>query len=309
MEILLNTPKLASCLFQVLSFSDGLYVIELSEPSEMDSDPGVEGLGHYSFGRQIGEGQCGYVRLGVHRITGIEVAIKTLSKAKFKEIDLPWPGREFGLMKYLDHPNIIQLYDHVTSGDTHFLVLELVQNGELLNYCFDHGPLDVDESMSFFRDIVCAIDYLHRVGIVHRDLKLENCLITSDNRIKVADFGLGHWYAEIGPLQTSCGSRDYAAPELFTARKYHGPPVDVWAMGVILYSMLTAEFPFEDVQGICNADWVLVPTFNVPESIKTILEGIFTVNPDLRLTVNQLRYAECLKLAGRQLHSDWRPIR
>merc|ERR1711991_973261 len=113
-------------------------------------------------------------------------------------------------MRYLNHPNIVHLYDYVSGDDVSYLVVELVEGGELLTYCCNKGPLDEDESRKFFRDILGAVDYLHRKGIVHRDLKLENCLLVEEDgqHLKIIDFGLASYYRQ-GYLKTSCGSADY----------------------------------------------------------------------------------------------------
>ena len=104
---------------------------------------------------------------------------------------------------------------------------------QLLTHCKQAGPLHEAKARLFFRDLVSAVDYLHRKGIVHHDLKLENCLLDERQYLKLIDFGLATSYLG-GSLKSACGSTVYAAPELFTAAEYQGPPVDVWAMGVIL---------------------------------------------------------------------------
>ena len=116
----------------------------------------------------------------------------------------------------------------------------------------DCRRLTEDRSRSLFRDLVSAVDYLHNKGIVHRDLKLENCLLDEEGRLKLIDFGLANYNR--GPLTTACGSPDYAAPELMSSSKtYLGPPVDVWAMGVMLFCMISGEFPFPDIPAILEA--------------------------------------------------------
>ena len=248
-----------------------------------------EEIGYYTVTGALGVGQCGMVRQGTHRTTGTQVAVKTLTKETFAEVGLAWPGKELELMKYLNHPNIVQLYDCVMSSDRLFLVMELVSGGELLSYCFDAGPLPEGTARTFFRDILGAVDYLHRKGIVHRDLKLENCLLDDSQHVKLIDFGLANFYLA-GTLRTSCGSADYAAPELFTSSMYYGPPVDVWAMGVMLFSMIAGEFPFDDIQATLDGDyrWPETPS----KSLVKFVSEVFELNPDLRLTVEQMRRNE-----------------
>jgi serine/threonine protein kinase len=257
-----------------------------------------EEIGYYTVTGALGVGQCGMVRKGTHRTTGTQVAVKTLAKDTFAEVGLAWPGKEPELMKYLHHPNIVQLYDSVMSRNRLYLVMELVNGGELLSYCFDTGPLPEVKARQFFRDILAAVDYLHRKGIVHRDLKLENCLLDTGNlgaldssstRVKIIDFGLANFYLS-GTLKTSCGSADYAAPELFTSSVYYGPPVDVWAMGVMLYSMVAGEFPFDDIQATLDGEyvWPIRPS----KQLENMIGDLFELNPDLRLTMDQIRRHE-----------------
>ncbi len=148
------------------------------------------------------------------------------------------------------------------------------------------GPLPEKESSSFFRDIVDAVEYIHSRGVVHRDLKLENCILEG-SRVKIIDFGLGNWYLR-EPLKTSCGSPNYAAPELFLSRKYAGPPVDVWAIGVILFGMATGEFPFDEIQSTVDGsyDW---PDDEASPQLEDLIKNIFVVNPDLRTTIAQIK--------------------
>ena len=251
-----------------------------------------EEVGYYTVTGALGVGQCGMVRRGTHKTTGVRVAVKTLAKETFLEAGMAWPARELELMRYLNHPNIVQLYDCVHAEDRMFLVLELVSGGELLSYCFDAGPLPEGMARTFFRDILAAVDYLHRKGIVHRDLKLENCLLDDTQHVKLIDFGLANFFRAGATLKTSCGSADYAAPELFSSSFYYGPPVDVWAMGVILFSMMAGEFPFENAQATLDVKfaWPQKGTYSL--QLQNLVEMVFLANPDLRLTVEQMRRHE-----------------
>jgi PAS domain S-box-containing protein len=307
---------------QVLSAHDELYVVSLKSceggrrapaPAEsgasaiaaavdMNAKGGVkqdkalveEEIGCYTVTAALGMGQCGIVRRGVHRTTGTQVAVKTLTRESFAELGLSFPGKEVDLMKYLHHPNIVQLYDYISSADRLYLIMELVSGGELLSYCFDSGPLPEVELRKYFRDILAAVDYLHRKGVVHRDLKLENCLIEdqfNQKRIKLIDFGLATFYLS-GALKTSCGSADYAAPELFTSTLYYGPPVDVWALGVLTYAAVCGRFPFENVRATMDGEYVWPEKPQVSNGLKNLLGMMFETNPDLRLTVEQIRRHE-----------------
>ena len=183
----------------------------------------AEEIGYYTVKGAVGVGQCGMVRIGRHRTTGVSVAVKTLQKKVFDDVGLSWPGQELLLMRYLNHPNIVKLFDCVSAdsdNETLYLIMEFASKGELLAFCFDKGPLPEATARKFFRDIVSAVDYLHRKGIISRDCKLENCVLDENENVKLIDFGLATLSHEV--LKTSCGSTDYAAPELFTCSQYYG---------------------------------------------------------------------------------------
>jgi serine/threonine protein kinase len=196
-------------------------------------------LNVYTLGKVLGTGMCGEVFQATHKQTGAQVAVKRLKEVHFEQAGLAFSDRELEIMRHLDHPNVVQLFDCIKKDGDIILVMELIKGGELFSYCIERGPLPESEARRLFVDIFSAVEYLHQQGVVHRDLKLENCLLLENGlNVKVIDFGLGNWFTEGDPLYTSCGSPNYAAPELFVARTYEGPPVDVWALGVIVYAMV-----------------------------------------------------------------------
>lgn len=103
-----------------------------------------------------------------------------------------------------------------------------------------------DLARRFFQQLISGLQFSHKLKIVHRDLKPENVLLDQDLNVKIADFGLSHEIEDGAFLKTSCGSPNYAAPEVIRAGLYTGPEIDVWSSGVILYVMLCGALPFED---------------------------------------------------------------
>lgn len=116
----------------------------------------------------------------------------------------------------------------------------------MLDYIISHGKLKEKQARKFSRQIASALDYCHRNSIVHRDLKIENILISKTGDIKIIDFGLSNLFAPRGALKTFCGSLYFAAPELLQARAYTGPEVDVWSFGIVLYVLVCGKVPFDD---------------------------------------------------------------
>src|SRR5690242_812484 len=126
------------------------------------------------------------------------------------------------------------------------MLFEFVNGGQMLDYIISHGKLREKQARKFARQIASALDYCHRNNIVHRDLKIENILISKTGDIKIIDFGLSNLFSPKGQLKTFCGSLYFAAPELLQARQYIGPEVDVWSFGIVLYVLVCGKVPFDD---------------------------------------------------------------
>ena len=251
-------------------------------------------VGPYIVQRVIGGGTTGKVKLGYHKETGDQVAIKIISKSAFDEK----PNlqvkvrREIALMKVVKHPNILSLVDVFESSRHLYIVVEYAQRGELFDFIVERGNLVEDVAIDFFRQIVLAIEYLHSHGICHRDLKPENILLDRNNRIKVADFGFARWVRS-SIAETSCGSPHYAAPEVIRGVPYDGKQADIWSMGVILYALLAGYLPFDDpsvrvlLHKVKKGAFEMPPDF--PADIADMIRRMITVDPTKRITIDQLK--------------------
>lgn len=202
-------------------------------------------VGRYKLLRTLGRGNFAKVKLAEHVTTHKEVAVKVIDKTVLNEACLKKLHREVEVMKMLDHPNIIKLYEVIESERRIYLVIEFAQNGELFEYLVKCGRFKEKDARLKFRQIISAVQYCHSKNVVHRDLKAENLLLDAQYNIKIADFGFSNFYAPHKKLDTFCGSPPYAAPELFRGQKYAGPEVDVWSLGVILYTLVSASLPFD----------------------------------------------------------------
>ncbi len=178
-------------------------------------------LGWYEITKSLGSGYFGTVKMATHRLTQLNVAVKTLKRAQYKEAGMVYPPREIELIRKLNHPNICRLFDTIHTSDAIFMITEVVPGGELFDYVAQKDHLSEDEARLILRQLVAATDYMHRMGIAHRDLKMENILLAADGSVKVIDLGLGNFYDQTGQrlLNTFCGSADYAAPELWRGQK------------------------------------------------------------------------------------------
>lgn len=200
----------------------------------------------YEFLETLGRGTYGKVKKAVEKGTGSTVAIKLIQKEKITDdLDRVHLQREIEIMSSLKHPNIIQIYEVFENKDKIIIVMEYASVGELYDYVNDRLRITENEARSFFRQIVSAVHYCHKNGVVHRDLKLENILLDEHRRVKLADFGLSTLYKKGLMLSTYCGSPLYASPEVVNALPYQGPEVDCWALGVLLYALVYGSMPFD----------------------------------------------------------------
>ncbi|KAF7251020.1 Hormonally up-regulated neu tumor-associated kinase [Varanus komodoensis] len=176
------------------------------------------------------------------------VAVKVIDKKRAKKDTYVTKNlrREGQIQQMIRHPNIAQLLDILETENSYYLVMELCPGGNLMHKIYEKKRLEEHEARKYIRQLILAVEHLHRAGVVHRDLKIENLLLDEDNNIKLIDFGLSNCTSILGysdPFSTQCGSPAYAAPELL-ARKKYGPKIDVWSIGVNMYAMLTGTLPF-----------------------------------------------------------------
>jgi len=146
----------------------------------------------------------------------------------------------------LHHPYICGMREMIVHQHHYYMVFEYVNGGQMLDYIISHGRLRERVARKFARQIGSALEYCHKNSVVHRDLKIENILISQTGNIKIIDFGLSNLYDPSNHLGTFCGSLYFAAPELLNAKVYTGPEVDVWSFGVVLYVLVCGKVPFDD---------------------------------------------------------------
>lgn len=178
------------------------------------------------------------------------------------------------------------------------MVLEYA-GGELFDYIVQNGRMKEAEAKRFFQQMICAVEYCHRHKIVHRDLKPENLLLDENLNVKIADFGLSNIMTDGNFLKTSCGSPNYAAPEVIGGKLYAGPEVDVWSCGVILYVLLAGRLPFDDdhipslFAKIAKGSYT-IPQWMAPGAVE-LIKKMLVVNPVQRVTIEEIRRDEWFK--------------
>ncbi|OAD00960.1 hypothetical protein MUCCIDRAFT_43377 [Mucor lusitanicus CBS 277.49] len=211
-------------------------------------------IGKFFLSKTLGKGSMGKVKLALNTETNEKASALTLNKPtpptkKERDVEISREIRtirEASIMLLLDHPFIARLDEMVLVDNFYYLFMEYVDGGQLLDYIISHGKLKERQARQFARQIASALDYCHRNSIVHRDLKVENILISRSGTIKIIDFGLSNVFSPQSHLSTFCGSLYFAAPELLDGRMYTGPEVDVWSFGVVLYVLVVGQVPFDD---------------------------------------------------------------
>ncbi len=274
-KVINNTAQLAA------QFND--FYLEITSPK-------ISQIGNYKIIKEIGEGAFGKAYLATHVLLNINVVLKC------GLIDDPNIVREIYYHKQLKHKNIVSLYEVIKTENHLWIALEYCQGGELYYYIYEKKRLELDECRNIFFQIVLGVKYVHSLNLSHRDLKLENILLADQKRtiVKLTDFG---FIREFNPqsrrfLSTICGTTVYMAPELLTGQKYSGFAIDIWSMGVILYTMLNGMLPFDDDDEMKIQHKVIntEPMFydHVPIDVNQLISKMLLKDPNQRPSLNEI---------------------
>jgi calcium/calmodulin-dependent protein kinase I len=248
----------------------------------------------------LGEGASAVVRKGIKKDNGETYAIKIIDKEQMGETEVENLYNELKIMSLIDHPNIVRVYEYYECHGVVFIVMELMQGGELFDRIVEYEHYTEKQAAEAFRPIVDAVRYCHSLGIVHRDLKPENLLYTTQDEnamIKVSDFGFAKFLIPKVQEQlfTACGTPSYVAPEIINSQGYD-IKVDCWSLGVILYVMLCGFPPFYADDNdtlfklIKESDFDFPSPYwdNVSDNAKDLIKNLLVVDSRKRLTTEEI---------------------
>ena len=273
--------KNISTLSELLKNDDILFPVEIR-------------IGPFKLMNEIGKGKFATVFLGIHEETGQKVSIKQLKKSELNTDNLLI--KEINIQKKLFHPYLTQMYCVIEKSDDIYLISEYCSKGDIIKNLLEKGTFDESFSCKIFQQIISSLEYLHKNNICHRDIKPENILLTEKLDAKLTDFGLSRHFKKNELLNSSCGSPIYAAPEMLEGKSYDGTKIDIWSLGISLYTMVCGELPFvvDDENDIyILMDKIIKGNYNIPEFLsnecKDLIKNMLVTDPDKRITLEQIK--------------------
>lgn len=247
----------------------------------------------YMIGEIIGQGSFGQIRIAFHNRSKIPFAVKIISKSQLmqsrnaKQILF----NETVLAPLVDHPSIIKIVEIADSRSQIFQFMRFAENGDLLRL-LRSSPIEQKFAMKTIDQILSAVEYLHANGIAHRDIKLENILISKRTGAKLCDFGLSTITFD-GKVTGNCGSIEYAAPEAIEQPSYDGFKADMWSVGVVIYAIFSRKLPFQNSNkggyfDRYNYEAPIDMTF-VPKNIQPLIIKLLSIDPNERPSATEAR--------------------
>eukprot|EP01097_Dermamoeba_algensis_P005721 TRINITY_DN3620_c0_g1_i1.p1 TRINITY_DN3620_c0_g1~~TRINITY_DN3620_c0_g1_i1.p1 ORF type:complete len:402 (-),score=111.05 TRINITY_DN3620_c0_g1_i1:234-1439(-) len=260
-------------------------------------------VNHYEIKHKLGEGSFSTVFLGKHRKNKSAFAVKHINKVKASVENYENEVKVMKAIKKSPHKNIVCLKEVFEDDDDLFLVEELVSCGDLLAHITKNkATMKEEDAKRLFFSVLLAVEHLHRLGIAHRDIKLENVMLTEKEEVKMVDFNLSSFFTRDALLTKYCGSVFYCAPEILRRTPYNGEKVDIWSLGVLLYVLLFFKFPFDitrkdeeperkDIvkRKILKGKFVFPEKGSISAEAKSLINWILVEDPNMRPTASMIK--------------------
>nr|CAB3264671.1 PAS domain-containing serine/threonine-protein kinase [Phallusia mammillata] len=247
----------------------------------------------YDVTKSVGNGAFGFVKLACRKSDGKKVVVKFIRKEKILEecwvedyeTDSEIP-LEISLLIKFRHENVIRVTEFFENE--RFFSMIMPQHGEIDLFEFIDRSPRMDETLAsyIYRQVVSGVKYLHRQGIVHRDIKDENVIIDRNFSCKLIDFGSAAFYKPGTTFATFCGTIEYCSPEVLLGNRYDGPELDMWALGVTLYTLVFGENPFQSIEETIEAE--LKPPTRLSDELMSTIRWLLQPVPEHRCTMNLL---------------------
>ena len=237
----------------------------------------------------MGKGAFGKVNLAIHRLSEKFVALKSINKTFLsEEASKRKVMQEFNILRRTRHKNIVRLYESFETSSHIVFVMEVCGAGDLLTYVRRRRKLKEDVAKNMFKQVIEGLRYCHSKNILHRDIKLDNILLTSEGDIKICDFGVSKLVKPGEIMTEQCGTPAYIAPEVFEGRGYEGYASDIWSAGVVLYAMLYGTVPFKASNMTELQKQITKGTVSLKDEISaeaiSLVRGILEKDPAKRLS-------------------------
>lgn len=254
----------------------------------------MHSIGPYTLTEFIDAGSFGDVYKCRNVITGEEYACKIIDlQIKEDPKFLQNFKNELRVHCQMAHPGIIRLIDVQVDSKFIYIIMELSDSGNLEQLVQQSGGIDEQQAALYFKQIMCAVSYIHERGVAHRDITLKNILISADGTAKLSDFGLCKHQPENSYLTTTCGTFVYVPPEIFKEQQYDGLKADIWSAGICLYAMTCNHLPWtvddstppdkvweETQQQICSGE--IQYDERQSELLRDLLSQMLSDNPEYR---------------------------
>jgi hypothetical protein len=258
----------------------------------------------YRIGKVIGKGGFATVRIGLGP-SNEKVAVKVVAKRDLDAEDEKLLRREIRAMNHVNgHKTIIKLFTSYESVGFFYVVMEFLSGGSILDYVKKNKTLTTTEACRILGQCAEGLKHCHALGVVHRDVKLENMMLDDKGNLRLIDFGLCAFISRPGQkLRVYCGSPSYVCPEIIAEEEYDGFAADVWSLGVCLFAMLFGYLPFYSSNGKKDVDEKIVSgNYKFPDgqdmSIKSLIAGMLHLDPSQRLTLDKVMNHSGMKMLG-----------